>query len=358
MLKFKFLLAALFILLAIAAFWTMANTGEKAPFTSFEDRPASKVPAKVIESANKAVSGGELEEVVKEDKEKGEHEEKDNDTEKDDDDEGKDDDSDKDEKAPLSEVPAKVLESVNKAVPGGEIKEVEKEVEDGAVIYEIKKVVDGVEYEIEVTEDGVVKKIEKEGNVRIWNFNADVLEKTAVGFSIAETGGEGKLATWQVIEDKSAPSPSNVFALTKNENYGSTFNLVIAEDTSYKNLDISVKVKAVSGKEDQGGGPIWRAKDADNYYIARWNPLENNFRVYFVKDGRRKQLGNANVKVPSDQWHTIRIVMIGQKIDAYLNGEKLITVEDSTFAAAGMVGLWTKADAATSFDDLSVIPIR
>lgn len=123
-------------------------------------------------------------------------------------------------------------------------------------------------------------------------------------------------------------------------------------------MDISVRVKAVSGKQDQGGGPIWRARGKDDYYIARWNPLEDNFRVYFVKNGRRKQLGSANVDAPPDQWHTIRIVMMGQKIEAYLNGKKLITVEDSSFAEAGMVGLWTKADAATSFDDLSVKPLQ
>ena len=269
--------------------------------------------------------------------------------------------TDEAEAIPLAEVPTEVLEAVNKALPVGEIKGAKKEVEDGMVIYAIVKAVDGVEYEIEVTEDGVVVEVEKEGkegeeDTRIWNFNADMPGKIAFGFHIAETKGKGKIGVWQVMEDKAGPSPSNVLALTSTENRGSTYNLAIAKDTSHKNLDVSVKVKAVSGKEDQGGGPIWRTKDADNYYIARWNPLEDNFRVYFVKDGKRKQLSSANVELPSDQWHTIRIVMMGQKIDAYLNGKKLITVEDSTFADAGMVGLWTKADAATSFDDLSVKP--
>lgn len=191
-----------------------------------------------------------------------------------------------------------------------------------------------------------------------WNFDTDPLGRTVLRFRIAETVGKGNLATWQVIKDATAPSPPNVFALIKTENHRSTFNLAITEGTSYTDMDISVRVKAISGREDQGGGPIWRAWDANNYYIAQWNPLEDNFRVYFVKNGRRKRLGSANVKAPSDQWHTIRIVMIRQKIEAYFNGKKLITIEDDTFAEAGMVGLWTKADAATSFDDLSVKPIQ
>ena len=266
---------------------------------------------------------------------------------------------DDDEKVTLSDIPAKVIEAANKAVPGGEITSVE-------IIYEVEKVVDGVEYEIEVTADGVVIDVEKEGDddeddkdsLESWNFNADTLEKVASGFHVAETNGKGKLATWQVVKDATTPNPPNVFALTSTDNNGSTYNLAIAKKTSYKDVDISVQVKAVSGEEDQGGGPIWRAKGKDNYYIARWNPLENNFRVYFVKNSKRKQLGSANVELQSDQWHTIRIVMVGQKIHAYLDGKKLITLEDNNFADAGMIGLWTKADAATSFDDLSVKPLQ
>jgi len=203
-----------------------------------------------------------------------------------------------------------------------------------------------------------LKVVALSGKKDSWSFDTDALGQTALGFRIAETAGKGNIATWQVIKDATAPSPPNVFALIKTENRSSTFNLVLAEETSYTDVDISVRVKAISGVEDQGGGPIWRALDANNYYIARWNPLEDNVRVYFVKNGRRKQLGSANVKVPSDQWHTIRILMVGQNIEAYFNGKKLITVEDGTFAEAGMVGLWTKADAATSFDDFSVKPIQ
>ena len=99
---------------------------------------------------------------------------------------------------------------------------------------------------------------------------------------------------------------------------------------------------------------IWRAKDADNYYIARWNPLEKNFRVYYVKDGQRKQLASVDIKTDPSKWHEIEIEHVGNKIVAEFDDKKVIEIEDSTFTEGGMVGLWTKADAATAFDDFEV----
>jgi len=185
------------------------------------------------------------------------------------------------------------------------------------------------------------------------NFDRDEIGSVPRAWKVAETGGQGKLATWQVIADASAPSPPHAVAISANENYGATFNLLMAQGTNYGDLEIKVMVKAVAGEEDQGGGPIWRAKDADNYYIARWNPLENNFRVYFVKDGRRKQLGTAEVKTDAKIWHEVRIVQKATQITAYFDGRKLIELDDSTFSEPGMVGLWVKADGRTAFDDFS-----
>ncbi len=185
------------------------------------------------------------------------------------------------------------------------------------------------------------------------NFDRGKVGSVPRGWKIAETGGEGRLATWQVIADTSAPSPPQAIAITANENYGRTFNLLMAQGTSYEDLEIKVMVKAVAGEEDQGGGPIWRAKDADNHYICRWNPLENNFRVYFVKDGRRKQLGTAEVKTDAKAWHEVRIVHKGTQITAYFDGARMIELEDSTFSEPGMVGLWVKADGRTAFDDFT-----
>ncbi len=185
------------------------------------------------------------------------------------------------------------------------------------------------------------------------NFDRDEVGSVPRGWKVAETGGKGKLATWQVIADASAPSPPQAMGLTVNKNYGMTFNLLMAQGTYYGDLEVKVMVKAVAGEEDQGGGPIWRAKDADNYYICRWNPLEDNLRVYFVKDGRRKQLGTAEVKTDAKVWHEVGIVHKGTQITASFDGKKMIELVDSTFSEPGMVGLWVKADGRTAFDDFS-----
>ncbi len=172
------------------------------------------------------------------------------------------------------------------------------------------------------------------------------------GWKVEATHPEGNLAEWSVQKDSS--SGGQVLEMKINDYGGNTFNLCWTDQVTFQSGVVEVKVKAHEGRIDQGGGPIWRVADKDNYYIARWNPLEDNFRVYYVKDGRRVQLGSARVTLPTDQWHTITILHRGSQITGYLNGEKLLEVNDSTFTEAGRVGVWTKADAATSFDDLEV----
>ncbi len=168
-----------------------------------------------------------------------------------------------------------------------------------------------------------------------------------LSFDITNEVGE-----WKIVVDESAHSKANVLAqLAKNER--PVFNVTLASGTSYRNVDITVKLKSIAGEIDQGGGVVWRARDAKNYYIARYNPLEGNYRVYKVEDGRRTQLGTSDVK-RSEGWHTFRVTMTGERIECYFDGRKYLDVSDSTFKGAGKIGLWTKADAQTHFDDLTV----
>lgn len=157
---------------------------------------------------------------------------------------------------------------------------------------------------------------------------------------------------WGITEDGNGSSHSFVLAQLA-ENTGMTFNSVLIGHKKYKNIDIAVHMRSVSGTEDQGGGLIWRARDENNYYIARYNPLEDNYRVYKVVDGRRLQLQSANIK-RSPGWHKLRIVMTDDHIQCYYDGKKYLDINDRTFAQEGTIGLWTKADAVTYFDDLTV----
>jgi hypothetical protein len=172
-----------------------------------------------------------------------------------------------------------------------------------------------------------------------WDFESDAVGKPARGFTT-------EVGRWEVARD----GDNHVLAqLAENENR--VYNVALVEGTSYKDLDISVRVKPRAGKLDQGGGLVWRAKDKVNYYIARFNPLEDNLRLYLVENGRRTQLDHADV-APGRDWRTLRITMQGRDITGWLDGKKLLVAEDSTFPDAGRIGVWSKSDAQSYFDDL------
>jgi 3-keto-disaccharide hydrolase len=128
--------------------------------------------------------------------------------------------------------------------------------------------------------------------------------------------------------------------------------VAVLEDKKFSDVDVSVKGKPLSGKEDQSTGLIFRAKDSKNYYLVRSNGLEDNFRLYTMTDGKRKQIASAKVDPPKvGEWHTIRVVAKGKRIQAYI-GEKLLIDQEDGAITEGYVGLWTKADSVTEFDDL------
>lgn len=174
-----------------------------------------------------------------------------------------------------------------------------------------------------------------------WDFERDQPGRIAASFT-------NEVGRWEV-----AAEGTNHVLAQQAQSERRTYNVTLIEGTSYQDLDLTVRLKANEGKVDQGGGLIWRARDRDNYYVARYNPLEDNLRVYKVENGRRTQLDHADA--PGDlQWHTLRITMTGREITGYLDGKKLLVAEDSTFSDAGKIGLWSKADACSFFDDLSV----
>jgi hypothetical protein len=181
--------------------------------------------------------------------------------------------------------------------------------------------------------------------------------KVPAGWKSEQTGkGEG-CSIWKVTADETAPSKTGLVLAQTAESPEAVFNLCVAQDTSYKDLELSVAFKAVRGKEDQGGGLVWRYQDADNYYICRMNPLESNFRVYKVVGGSRKMFQNAEVKVPAGEWHTIKIKQVGDQIECFLDEKKYLEAKDSTFTKAGKVGLWSKADAQTYFDSFTAVDL-
>jgi hypothetical protein len=186
-----------------------------------------------------------------------------------------------------------------------------------------------------------------------WTFEDPPEGKLPEAWTTAKTG-KGRGSVWKIVADDSAPSGRQVMAQTSSEGPTPLFNLCVADETNYADVELRVAFKAVSGKKDQGGGVVWRYKDANNYYIARMNPLEANFRVYKVVGGKRTQLDTADTEAEAGKWHTIRIVHKGDSIQCSFNDKPYLKAKDDTFSEAGKIGLWTKADAVTHFDDLQV----
>ncbi len=187
-----------------------------------------------------------------------------------------------------------------------------------------------------------------------YNFDNETVGALPGKFHSARTG-KGAEDKWAVIADPTAPSKPNVIAQTSTDTTDYRFPLLIADEASFKDLELSVKFKPVSGEVDRAGGLVFRLKDANNYYIVRANALEDNYRLYHVVAGNRRQFAGANFKVTSGEWHELRVECVGNKIICYYDGVRKIEATDDTFKDAGKIGLWTKADSVMYFDDLKVV---
>jgi hypothetical protein len=179
------------------------------------------------------------------------------------------------------------------------------------------------------------------------NFDRSEVGKPPAGWTASQTGTGH--AIWSVVADASAPSKPNVL----KQSGQATFPICLKDDTSLKDGFVEVKFKPISGREDQAGGLVWRAKDANNYYIARANALEDNVTIYHTVDGRRSERKRTNAKVASNEWHTLRVEFQANHFTVTLDGRKAIDWDDETFKDAGRIGVWTKADSVTLFDDFS-----
>jgi hypothetical protein len=154
---------------------------------------------------------------------------------------------------------------------------------------------------------------------------------------------------WAVHAEPSAPSAPHVL----RQSGSGTFPWCVKKAVSLADGFVEVKFKPEKGQEDQAGGLVWRWKNGDNYYVARGNALENNVSLYYVANGRRNTIRYVNAPVPANVWHTLRVEFSGARIKILLNGKTCIEQEDSHIEGPGAVGVWTKADSVTAFDDFS-----
>ncbi len=178
--------------------------------------------------------------------------------------------------------------------------------------------------------------------------------------SMTHTGGSPR---WAIERDTSAAAGAQVLAQLSDDPTSGRFPLAIYDGVELTDGELRVRLRPLSGEVDRSGGLVWRYRDDNNYYVVRANALENNVVLYKVENGRRSSLspvgraGEYGVKhtVPSGQWSTLGVAFAGTRFTVSFDGDPLFEVEDSTFAGPGRVGLWTKADSVTYFDDFEVI---
>ena len=180
-----------------------------------------------------------------------------------------------------------------------------------------------------------------------YGFDMDSPGQAPAGWRAGVTGRGNPV--WEVKQDPSAPSKPNVL----QQSGSGTFPWIVRPDVSAENGRVEVKFKPLAGKEDQAGGVIWRAKDSNNYYIARANALEGNVTIYDTVDGRRTERKRTKMKVTTNQWHTLRVDFQGNHFTVTFEGKKALEWDDGKFKSAGKVGVWTKADSVTLFDDFT-----
>jgi hypothetical protein len=179
------------------------------------------------------------------------------------------------------------------------------------------------------------------------NFDNSTAGAPPAGWKCGVTG-RGSVR-WQIETDATAPSKSHVL---KQSGRGD-FPWCAKEGVAIRDGFVEVKFKPISGRQDQAGGVMWRWKDGDNYYVARGNALENNVSLYYTENGSRKTIKYVDAPVSGNVWHTLRVNFLGPRIEVMLDGKLYIQLDDKHIATAGTVGVWTKADSVTAFDDFA-----
>jgi hypothetical protein len=196
-----------------------------------------------------------------------------------------------------------------------------------------------------------------ESTTHVWTFDDDAPESLPPGFQVGTLFDGRPAGLWRILETDRAKSPRHVLGQAMGKGAEHAYKTVLIDGTKASDLDLEVSFLPIAGKADMGGGLIWRATDDRNYYLTRANPLEQNIRIYRVVKGVRQMLKNFDHIIDVRQWHTLRVMTIGCQVQIFFDEKQVFDLCDQTFSS-GRVGLWTKSDAVTYFDDLKLQIVR
>jgi hypothetical protein len=191
---------------------------------------------------------------------------------------------------------------------------------------------------------------------RVVTFDNGPLGKTPPEWTVAMTN-HGHAPRWEIVKDTSAATQPYVFAQVSTDPARDRYPLAIFNDVTFRDGDVSVRLKPVSGREVQAGGLVWRYRDENNYYLARANALEKNVQVFKVENGVRHPLmAGVHHEIPSNAWSILKVSARGNRFQVYMDHRRILQGWDNTFMSGGKVGLWTVADSVTYFDEFRVNP--
>lgn len=188
-------------------------------------------------------------------------------------------------------------------------------------------------------------------------FDADAVGQPPAGFTV-HTIGPGRPAKWVVVDAADAPSAGRVLMQADDDDTNHRYPCVLATAGRFADVRVEVKGKGISGNRDRSFGVMARAIDERNYYVARCNTVNENVRLYRFVDGVRKELAEWEGDAKPGVWHHLALEVRGDKLTVFFNGKQVIAHTDATFPAPGRVGLWTKAEAVSQFDDFKATPLR
>jgi len=190
---------------------------------------------------------------------------------------------------------------------------------------------------------------------KVINFDNSQLGKAPAGWSIGTN--RGPAGRWEIRRDRSAPTQPYVLAQLSSDPAANRAPLAILDSLSLRDGDVSVRIKPVAGREDPGGGLVWRYRDENNYYLVRANVTQNTVAVDKVENGRRIPLvAGVRHDIPFNAWSILKVSARGNRFQVYVDHRRILQGEDNTFTGAGKVGLCTMADSVTYFDDFRVYP--
>jgi hypothetical protein len=188
---------------------------------------------------------------------------------------------------------------------------------------------------------------------RVFNFDTAPLGRVPPGWTVAMTN-RGAVPQWEIRRDGSAPTQPYVLAQVSTDPTGNRFPLAILDSVKFHDGDVSVRLKPVAGSQSQAGGVVFRYIDANNYYLARANAIQENVALFRVENGERTQISVARHDLPLNAWRILKVSVRGARLQVYVDHRRILQAWDATFSGSGKVGLWTVGDSVTYFDDFRV----